>query len=69
MSKHQPYGNVKMRGRKTKPLSCSCCVAINKKKYSEKYDAYFNVKANKWLEEKCSDTECEYCKDRPDRPL
>ena len=35
VSKHQPYGNVKMKGKKTKKLSCTCCVAINKKKYSD----------------------------------
>ncbi len=36
MSKHQPYGNVKMKGKKTKKLSCTCCVAVNKKKkYSD----------------------------------
>ena len=62
MSKHQPYN-------RPKPLTCTCCSVINKKKYSEKFDAYYNAKANKWLEEKCSDTECEYCKNRPERPL
>jgi hypothetical protein len=31
MSKYQNYGNVKMKGKKEKLLSCGCCVAINKK--------------------------------------
>lgn len=32
MSKYQNYGNVKMRGKKYKLLSCRCCEAVNKKK-------------------------------------
>lgn len=32
MSKYQKYGNIKMRGRKHKLLSCGCCEAINKRK-------------------------------------
>lgn len=40
MSKHEPYGNVKMRGKKTKRLPCGCCVARNgkvNKKCDEKH--------------------------------
>lgn len=32
MSKHEPYGNVKMKGKKTQRLPCGCCVARNGKK-------------------------------------
>ena len=35
MSKHEPYGNVKMKGKKTKLLPCGCCVARNGKKHCE----------------------------------
>jgi hypothetical protein len=35
--------------------------------YNEKYDSYYNSKTNEWLEQTCSDAECEYCKDRPDK--
>jgi hypothetical protein len=36
------------------------------KLYSQKYDAYYNARTGEWLEKKCRDTECEFCKDRPE---
>ena len=33
--------------------------------YSEKYDAYYNKKTMEWLEERCTDPECEFCAYRP----
>ena len=37
--------------------------------YSERYDAFYDTKENVWLDDKCSDPECEFCADRPERPL
>ena len=37
--------------------------------YSEEYDSDYDVEANEWLEKKCSDPNCEFCKNRPERPL
>lgn len=37
--------------------------------YHERFDAYFCAHCNAWLEAGCSDPGCEYCADRPDRPL
>lgn len=37
--------------------------------YYEKYDAFFCAYCNEWVEEKCENPYCEYCKNRPDRPL
>lgn len=37
MSKHQAYGNVKMRGKKEKLLPCKCCVAENRKSDLEQW--------------------------------
>lgn len=37
--------------------------------YSEEHDSYFCAKCNEWLENDCKDTKCEYCKNRPDKPL
>ena len=34
---------------------------------SEKYDAYYCTKCG-WIESKCGDDECEFCKNRPDKP-
>ncbi len=42
-----------------------CC---SSKKYNERYDAYFCSFCDVWIEEKCSDMDCEFCKDRPFRP-
>lgn len=36
--------------------------------YSEEYDSYYNEITNEWIEDMCSDPECLYCKDRPERP-
>ncbi len=37
------------------------------KKHCEKYDAYFESRTGKWLEEKCEDKKCEFCGSRPDK--
>ena len=37
--------------------------------YSEKYDAYYDDETNEWLESKCDDPTCEFCVNRPARPL
>ena len=37
--------------------------------YSEKYDATYDIEKNEWLDGTCSDPECEYCVNRPERPL
>jgi hypothetical protein len=39
------------------------------KRFSEQYDAYYDDKTNEWLESKCDDPECEYCTNRPEKPL
>ena len=38
-------------------------------KYSEEYDAYYNQKTNEWIDPRCCDRSCEYCANRPERPL
>ena len=38
-------------------------------KYSEEYDAYYNQTTNEWTETKCDDPACEYCTNRPERPV
>lgn len=42
---------------------------VEKRAYSWKYDAYFYPDKNEWEEPRCCDVSCEYCKDRPARPL
>lgn len=37
--------------------------------YSVEYDANYDEDTNEWTEPVCGDPECEYCKDRPERPL
>lgn len=37
------------------------------KRYYEKYDAHYDDKKDIWLEEKCPDKDCEFCKDRPNK--
>jgi hypothetical protein len=37
--------------------------------YSEEYDAYYDRLANEWIDPKCDDPTCEFCNNRPERPL
>lgn len=37
--------------------------------FYDDFDAYFCPKCNNWMESKCTDSECEFCSSRPDRPL
>jgi len=46
-----------------------CTKCGNLRIYSDDYDAYFCAHCNIWLETKCSDLFCEYCKKRPKNPI
>lgn len=37
--------------------------------YHEKFDAYFCPQCNSWTEKSCSDSNCKYCSNRPEKPL
>lgn len=47
-------------------LKCKHCG--NDVLYSEEYDAYYCDPCNEWTEDICTDRDCEYCKNRPNRP-
>lgn len=36
--------------------------------YSQKYDSYFCADCDRWVEGRCSDPDCEFCKNRPEKP-
>ena len=36
-------------------------------KYDTEYDAYYHKVTGEWLEGKCNDCHCRYCKDRPEK--
>lgn len=46
---------------------CNECNQIQM--YYDKYDAYFCPNCNLWKEKSCNDPECEYCRNRPSKPL
>jgi hypothetical protein len=49
------------------PETCGkCCTAII---YSSYADSKLCGKCNEWLESNCGDPECDYCRERPERPL
>lgn len=50
-------------------LAERCEQCGNPKIRSDQYDAYFCAYCNKWLEEKCTDPNCRYCPQRPDKPI
>ena len=37
-------------------------------RYSERYDATYDDEDLVWVEQTCSDPECDYCADRPEFP-
>jgi hypothetical protein len=46
------------------------CVKCDRPRvYYDRYDAYFCAECNLWLEGACTDHSCDYCRDRPARPL
>ena len=49
-----------------KPI-CKCDWAATN--YSEKHDAWYCPLCGEWISKICNDPYCEYCKDRPDKPL
>jgi hypothetical protein len=49
-------------------LNCPTC-SNEKRSYSEEYDAYYCDFCNSWLEDTCGDSDCEYCNNRPEKPL
>jgi len=49
------------------PKACPKCKTIEK--YSEKYDAGYCDKCNEWREKACKSPACDYCAERPERPL
>jgi hypothetical protein len=49
------------------PNFCSTCGS--EKQYNDEYDSYYCELCNKWLEEKCNDSECGFCTTRPEKPI
>jgi hypothetical protein len=45
-----------------------CEVCGNQNHRNEKHDAYFCDPCDEWKEKGCSDPDCEFCVDRPERP-
>lgn len=37
------------------------------KSYSHRWDAYYISETGEWTENKCSDPNCEFCSDRPEK--
>ncbi|ACM61770.1 hypothetical protein B0S90_0209 [Caldicellulosiruptor bescii] len=46
-----------------------CPFCLSESLYNYQYDAYYCERCNIWLEPKCEDDSCEFCKNRPLRPL
>jgi hypothetical protein len=46
--------------------SCECSGIL---KYDERYDSLYCEKCNEWMEQKCTDETCFYCRKRPERPI
>jgi hypothetical protein len=37
--------------------------------YNDEYDAFYCINCNEWLEKNCGEPNCEFCKNRPEKPL
>ena len=46
-----------------------CMKCNGEAEYHEKFDCYYCSKCNIWLESKCGDLFCLFCRKRPTRPL
>lgn len=46
-----------------------CSECKNSLIYYEDFDAYFCPNCNSWTEDKCKDSSCFYCPNRPEKPL
>jgi len=47
-------------------ICVSCCQF---RVYYDDFDAFFCPQCNNWLESACNDSGCEYCSNRPVKPL
>jgi len=47
----------------------SCQKCLKPRIYYDDYDAFFCPYCNVWLESACSDSTCEFCRKRPEKPL
>ena len=45
-----------------------CRFCNHQRCYSERFDAYFCPYCNRWLESRCGDPNCGFCKNRPHFP-
>ena len=46
-----------------------CLKCNNMILYDERYDSAYCDACDKWLEEKCDDESCFYCKDKPSKVI
>ncbi len=46
-----------------------CTTCASRRIYHTEFDAFFCAECNVWLESNCPDPGCEFCKNRPDKPL
>jgi hypothetical protein len=49
-------------------ISKNFCKCGSERQYSNRYDAYYCELCNKWIDDKCTNPECEFCSKRPDKP-
>lgn len=62
-------GRFIIHGYVASPSEKSCGQCAEGVIYHQAHDAYFCAHCNAWLEKTCSDPSCEYCANRPEKPL
>ncbi len=63
------YGKLLIKmleGSKYEDIKLLGCIIV---RLTEEYDAYYDEDTNEWLESKCDDPNCEFCMNRPERPM
>ena len=48
---------------------CSCKFEDIQVEHDDKHCAFYCASCNEWLTMTCDNTECRFCKGRPDKPL
>ena len=47
---------------------CKNCQSKDNAVRDDQYDAYHCTKCKVWIEKQCSDTDCGFCVNRPEKP-
>jgi hypothetical protein len=60
------YPPIRSAAKRKQPTTCICG---SESAYNEAYDSFFCKASNIWLDDKCSETDCDFCSKRPEKHI